>query len=191
MASEMVRSYIVSQALEFGTSKCSPAVRKHLENGASEQLRASLAYRSPSDWCPREHLVEVLTAVAELDARNARQEQLVACGQYINERSANAISSLLMGILTPALFVKKLPRFWQREHRGSARLELERSEGAVELVRFRLSGVAGYDHIALVWLGWMKSALTQMGHPGASITQRGWTATSPGPDEVHYELRWS
>jgi hypothetical protein len=187
----MVRSYIVSQALEFGTSQCTPAVRKHLENGASEQLRASLGYQSPSDWCPREHLVEVLTAVAELDGRNARQEQLVACGQYINERSANAFTNLLMGILTPALFVKKLPRFWQREHRGAARLELDRSEEPGSVVRFRLNGVAGYDHIALVWLGWMQSSLRQMGHPEANITQQGWTPTVPGPAAVLYELRWS
>jgi hypothetical protein len=188
---EMVRGYLVAQALEFVRSRCSPAVKDRVDALLSSQFRAGIGGLTPGGWFPRRHMAEVLSALAQATPEDARFEQLVQCGQFINQRTTNEFVALVYGILTPELFVKRVPRFWQREHQGEARCELSPTDGGSGLSRLELVGVEGYDHIGVVWLGWMKGALSQMRSGGVDLTQTGWTPGTPAPRAIHYELRWS
>jgi hypothetical protein len=188
--SQFVRAYVVAQALEFVRNRCPAGARGQIEGAISEQLKSTLVGAPLFGWTPRSHLVEVLNAVAAATPPESRHERLVECGSYIGERTTNEFGALAFALLTPELFVKKVPRFWQREHRDGARWELEQSAGSGS-ARLSLSGVAGYDQIAVVWLGWMSWVVTRMPLGGVSLTQAGWGPAAPGPDAVTYELRWS
>jgi len=100
-------------------------------------------------------------------------------------------SRLLMQVMTPEIFLKKLPRFWSRDHQESGAFELEPIASGVREARITLRGVKHYDHAAIVWLGFIQGVLVQLGAPGLSVAQRGWSWDSPGPQDVTYEVKWS
>jgi hypothetical protein len=189
MAKEMVRGYLVLQTLEFVRKHCPEGARAAIEGGLSAELKTSLSGLPPHGWFPRRHLVEVLNALVDTTSPERQHDQLVACGAFISERTANEFTSLVFGLLTPALFVQKVSRFWQREHQGLSQCEgladVSAGTGSV-----RLTGVEGYDHIGAVWLGWMTWGLGQI-RSSATITQEGWTPATPGPSSVLFQLRWS
>lgn len=190
MATDMVRGYLVAQALEFVRTRCGAAERERIEAQLSGQFRSAASALTPSGWFPRRFMAEVLHAIGAATPEETRYDQLLACGQFINQRTTNDFTVLVYGILTPELFVRRVPRFWQREHQGAARCELDPGSSA-GLTRLELSGVEGYDNIGVVWLGWMQGALAQMRSGGVTLTQSGWTAASPAPGKIQYELRWS
>jgi hypothetical protein len=172
-------------------SHCTPAARDRIDAQLSSQFRSALTNLTPAGWSPRRHMGEILNALASTaGSEEARYQQLCACGEYINQRTTNEFTALVYGILTPELFVKKLPRFWQREHQGEARCVLD-TGAEPGRASFTLVGVEGYDHIGVMWLGWMKGALGQMRSAGATLTQDGWSPGSPAPQAIRYEMSWS
>ena len=187
-----VRGYVLAQTLEFIRTRCAPRGGDELEAGLSPALQAALSKLSPVDWAPREHLVELLTIVASSAHGEAeRYDVLASLGRYLSERTHNEFTSLLLGILTPELLAKKFPKLWQREHRGPARLEFDPEGKRPGHARLRLVGVEGYDHVGAVWSGWLESLFRQV-HPGrVDVEQSGWSAATPGPAAVQYELGWS
>lgn len=187
-----VRGYVIAQTLEFIRTRCSPRAGEELESSLSPALQAALTRLSPVDWAPREHLVELLNVVAgSAHGEAERYDVLASLGRYLSERTHNEFTSLLLGILTPELLAKKFPKLWQREHRGQARLELDPEGNRPGRARLRLVGVEGYDHVGAVWSGWLDSVFRQV-HPGRfELKQNGWTAATPGPTAVQYELGWS
>jgi hypothetical protein len=191
MAKDLVRGYLVTQTLEFVQTRCTLSQRERVEAGLSKDFRAALGGLTPGGWFPREHMAEALSALATTTSEDARYELFVACGQFISQRTTNEYTSLMFGILTPELFVKKVPRFWQRDHQGGARLELDTAGTTPGIARLELTGVEGYDHIGVVWLGWMKGALAQMHSAGVDLRQNGWSPAEPAPSSVQYEVRWS
>jgi hypothetical protein len=185
---ELVRGYLIAQTLEFVRSKATPRLGEDIESRLSTGFRSALATLAPAGWVPREYLVELLHLLAASTADDAERAELVrGCGQFLSERTQNEYTALLNGILTPALLAKKLPRFFLREHRGSARLELD---GEIESgrARLRLSGASGYDHVAELWRGWMTAAFAQV-HPGHVEISRAPESTPNGA--VVYEVSWS
>ena len=191
MGTDMVRGYLVAQALEFVRTRCGTSEREGVEAQLSGQFRSAAAALTPAGWFPRRHMAEVLNAIGAVMTEDTRYERLLACGQFINQRTTNDFTSLVYGILTPELFVRRVPRFWQHEHQGGARFELDAAGTSAGLARLELSGVEGYDHIGVVWLGWMQGALAQMRSGGVTLTQSGWTPTASSPAKIQYELRWS
>jgi hypothetical protein len=185
---ELVRGYLIAQTLEFVRSKSTSRLGEELESRLSQDFRSALATLAPAGWVPREYLVELLNLLAASAKSEAeRAEFLSDCGRFLNERTQNEYSALLNGILTPALLAKKLPRFFQREHRGSARLELEGDAGP-ERARLCLVGVSGYAHVDELWRGYMAAAFRHV-HPGdVEVAQK---SSDADRGTVVYEVSWS
>ncbi|MFZ5892171.1 MAG: hypothetical protein ACOY0T_14030 [Myxococcota bacterium] len=185
-----VRGYWIAQAAEFLRHHFQTDVRQRLEDSFSTALTSALGGHSLGDWVRREHLVELLRISAEARAPGTDAfADLAACGAFIEHRAGNRFTELLMKIMTPELFVQKLPQFWQRDHGRFGRCVVE--EVAPGRGRFRLQDVAEFTHIGPVWLGWVRAGLGTLRAESLNIRQSGWTMAAPSPARIEFEVSWS
>ena len=191
MTEPMIRGYVVSHTANYFRTQCDPDVALRVDRELSIELRAALGNMAPAAWVPRRYQSQLLQAVAKAhtNAELAR-EDLVRCGFGLGGID-NPFMTLLVKLLTPELLLRKTSLFWTRDHRESGQCELNALDPDRHSGRLRLRGVAGYDHASLVWLGWIKRMLTELGHTSCEVTQQGWTWSTPGPEEINYEIKWS
>jgi hypothetical protein len=188
----MIRGYSVKQQLNFLETQYEPALSEQLLNRIPADVRKTLSDIKPAEWYPRRHSVELLRAIASHRGNDeqAVKDDLVRCGTFIATEASNTFLKILMKMLTPALFAKKIPDFWQRDQRGG-HIEVGTSDANKGRMQLRLRDVEGFDHIAIISIGWMIFGMTAMGKTDVQVTQQGWSLQTPGPREVTYDLKWS
>ena len=188
----MIRGYSVTQQLHFLETECEPAVLNRVLDTVPADIRAAFGELKAAKWYPREYSVSLLRAVAWHHGGDERavQDALVRCGTFIATEATNTFLKLLMKVLTPTLFAKKMPDFWKRDH-TAGHIEVDTSEAKNGLLRLELCDVEGFDHIGVVGIGWMTYGLTAMGKSDVVVTQTGWNLENPGPSSIQYHLRWS
>jgi hypothetical protein len=191
MSEPAIRGHILAYTASFVHGECGSAIASRATSLMSLDLRTTLRELDPAAWYPRRYQEELLGALVKAhDDEGASRRELLRCGSgmvYAN----NEFMKLLVQLLTPELFLKKADRLWLRDHRNSGTCELESLDGDARVGRLRLRGVLGYAHAGIVWLGWIRGALSGTAGRGAQVTQQGWTSASPAPDEIGYEVRWS
>jgi len=183
-----VRAYWIAQGGEFIRHQFEPETCTRLEQAFSSDLNAALTGRSMSDWIPRSHLAELLDATAKARRSDAFTD-LVAFGEFIEQRATNRFTDLLTKILTPELLLRKLPLFWRRDHGQPGACVLDAC--APGNARFHLEDIADFPHIAPVWLGWVRASLASVHATSVNVKQRGYGATTPSPARVEFEVSWS
>ncbi|HYP75617.1 MAG TPA: hypothetical protein VER12_06680 [Polyangiaceae bacterium] len=185
----MVRAYWVAQGGEFLRHHFDPEVRSRMEHAFSSELNAALTDRAMSDWVARSHLIELLQATARARGGLEASADLAAYGEFIQRRATNRFTELLTKILTPELFLRKLPLFWRRDHGlpGSCVVDACAAGGA----RFHLEGVADFPHIGAVWLGWVRASLESVQAHSVQLTQTGWTVAKPSAARIEFEVSWT
>jgi hypothetical protein len=189
MSEPMIRGHVIAHTARFVRAHVAGAADVRLQTLLSGELKAVLAGIAPAHWYPRRHQVELLRALGDVcGGAEAAYVDLVLCGSALAAVD-NPFMRLLMRVMTPDLFVTKLPLFWQRDHQSSGVMTLKSFDG--KHGRLVVSDIAGYDHAAVVWLGWIKQILTGLSAGKAEVDQVGWTAARPGPQEVSYEMSWS
>jgi len=149
------------------------------------QLAASMG---PAAWCPGEHYVDILrrlAAVSNGDSDRARQ-LLVESGVYVARTASNTFLRLLMKMLTPGLFAKKLPDIWKRD------CTIGKLEVAVAppKITCRFIDIAPFDHAACTGAGFLTSAFQAMGKKIEKIDMSDWSLQKPAPDSFTIELTW-
>jgi hypothetical protein len=191
MSEAMIRGHILAHTVRFA--------RAHLDWSGSERLASQLSVELSSvlegvtgaGWYPRKYQVELLHAFASARGRSeVAYGDLILCGSAMAAVD-NHFMSLLMKVMTPELFVRKLPMFWKRDHQGSGAIEVAAfADGSTE-ASLKLTGVSGYDFAAVLWLGWIKHVLDGLCSGRADVSQTGWSWPNPGPAEVVFDVRWS
>lgn len=191
MTVHSVRGYCILHVAKFLELHYDQATCEHTTRQLSQGLKSELQTLKPSNWYPREHLSELLSAIAAInDDSSSSALDLAACGEFLHLRMANQFVKLAMGLLTPSTFIRKLPLFWNRDHRGCGRCDVV-VPGTPGQAQVDLVGVAGYDHIGPLWLGWIRAGLGSLGSENAEVTQTGWALPSPGSNHITYKVRWS
>lgn len=191
MTEPLIRGHVITYTAGFFHKQCDPAIALRVDRELTLELRGALADMSAAGWYPRRYQVELLNAAAAAhDDRELARKEFMRCGAGLASVE-NHFMQLLMKILTPELLLKKSSRLWLRDHQQSGHCELDLLDSDRHVARLRLRGVAGYPHSSIVWLGWMTRVLDEVCKTGAEITQQGWTWSSPAPDEVVYEVKWS
>jgi len=192
MNAPMVRGYCILRALSFVDEYFGSQEGRALKERLTPEFEAATLNLHPNEWCPRECHVEVLRAIATArPGAEAAREVLVRYGESIAIEAHDTFLRLVMGVMTPTLFSKKLPGMWEINHRASGRMEVEMLDAERGRARVRLEGVAGYDHIAPAYEGWIKRGLARLGLRDAIVREGSWTLDTPGPDEVTFEVGWS
>lgn len=156
--------------------------------GLSPEARHAVQTAKPADWTAVSVQAEVLRALAAESAGDEARarDALIASGEYVAREATNTFLRLLMKMLTPALFARKLPDFWKRDcSRG--RFEVDVTE---QKLVCRLFDVGGFDHVPCTTAGFVKFALAAMGKSVAKVDVYNWSLAAPCADGACIELTW-
>lgn len=190
MEEPQIRGSVIEHAARFYRTSFERSTIARIEGELSIEVKSALDIMLSAEWYPRRYLVEILNAFAAVrGSGDGTYGDFVRCGAGLAEPT-NELAKLLITVMTPDLFVKKLPRFWARDHKGSGTFEVEPLSGQRGAL-IRLRGVRQYDHAAILWLGFIQSVLKQLGASSLVVRQEGWSWSTPGPQDVSYEVRWS
>jgi hypothetical protein len=190
MTDDEVRGYWISGAVSFIGVHYPGEPGRRLIDGLSRELRAASV--EPAAFYPRAHHVELLRAIASMNRdENRIYEDILAYGQFVGSEATHGALKPFMSIVTPRLFVKKLPDLWARDHRGESQLDSDFSEVDQARVGVRLSGIRGYDHVGVAMLGWIKVALSGLLGKTPVVKQTGWSLRHAAPSEMACEVTWS
>jgi hypothetical protein len=191
MHEPMIRGHVIQHTARFFRTECDPAVALRIDASLPLEQREAMNGLSDPAWYPRRYETALLAGVARaFEEEEATRTQLIRCGSSLAVGD-NEFMKLLVRVLTPELFMRKLERFWVRDHRDGAGYVVEQCDLERRSASLRLRGVAGYTHGGLIWLGWMRGILNEICPSGFSVEQRGWTWSTPDPDEIVYEVKWS
>ena len=109
-----------------------------------------------------------------------------SCGKFMAREATNTFLRLLMRMLTPNLFAKKLPDLWKRDCTGG-RLQVQVDE---QKLVCHIYDAEGYDHLAAVATGYATFALETMGKVVEKTTIHGWSVERPYQQGDWFELIW-
>lgn len=191
MAALKTRGYSMTSTLQFIEETYEPARRERIYAQLSPEVRSAHGSYKSIEWYPVQHFAELLRGIAsEAGAREEdKREELVKAGQFIAGVAASTFLKLLMKVLTPTLFAKKIPSLWERDNQGGF-FESDITRADDGIIVFKLREVGGYDWIAPVALGWVTFALRSMGKTVLEARLDGWSAAAPGPDGVDIFIQW-
>jgi hypothetical protein len=184
-----VRGYIISSTIGYLRERVGDAEARRVISGLSPELNAVAGDIKSATWYPVSMVSELnralVTFCAGGDQERAR-EVLAKCGNFMAKEATNTFLKLLMKMLTPNLFAKKLPDFWKRDCTGG-RLVVDVAE---ERLTCRFFEVRGYDHIGAVAAGYVGFALEAMGKSIERTALHDWSLASPNVDGTWFEIFW-
>ena len=189
MSESMIRGYSLRRTAAFIDVHFDPDTAARVKRDIRDSLELAATVK-PAEWYPRRHSAAMFRAIA-----TAKQDptdiyrDLVACGTYICAEATNTFFRVLLKIMTPALFAKKLPSFWNRDHQGGG-YEYDISDVDNKVLALRLVNVADYDHIAPVAVGFCEFVLSTMGKRGVRIVESNWSIDAPAPADVDFRVTW-
>lgn len=191
MTEPMIRGYSVQQQARFLDTGHFPADRRDaLKATLPDAVKNSETALDPAAWYPRSYAVSLFRAMtSEAASDEAAYATMVACGEFIGAEATNTFLKLLMRLMTPALFGKKLPTFWERDMKGG-RLDVDLNRANDRSMVVRLVDVEGFDHIGPVTEGWLRFGLRSIGSPVVEAKQTGWSRATPGPQTFELAVRW-
>jgi hypothetical protein len=156
-----------------------------------DETRTLLDHVNKVEWYPRKHAKGLFTAVARhhMETDGQAREALRGVGRSIAEMATSTFLKLLMKLMTPALFAKKVPDFWSRDHRGGTMSVDASAIDKRKVVVFHRE-IEGYDYVAGTAPGFLGFALESIGCKNVACDIVGWDIDNPGPAEVRYDIRW-
>jgi hypothetical protein len=189
MSESQLRGYMVATTAAFLRRRASERGLPDPSERFSPSLRAALNNIDSAGWYPVAHIGElnrlIASALAENKEDRARTE-LADCGRFMAEEATNTFMRLIMRLLTPTLFAKKLPDLWRRDC-NYGRVELSVDDHSLKL---QLHDMAGHDHLAAVMPGYTGFALEKMGKVVKKVNLEGWSMDKPIADGAMIEFVW-
>jgi uncharacterized protein (TIGR02265 family) len=188
-APRSVRGYAFAASLNYLTESVGKAKADEVLGTGTQELRRVLADPNPVERYPIALYSEINRLIAETIGGNdeeKRSEAIVACGKYAAHTASNTFLRLLMRVLTPDLFAKKLPSLFARDFNFG---HLEVTVDSRRLV-CNMTDVEGFDWGASLSLGFAKFTLETMGKQIESTRVSGPTNANPGPASQTFELYW-
>lgn len=184
------RGYMVLSCINCLEESYDAAARKRVYDSLSPEVRGMLGKWDKVEWYPVHHVSEFFRGIALLDDDEQKaHDRLVEVGRFIGRNATNTFLRLIMKIMTPRLFAKKVGDFWARDHRiGTLSADASRADDGV--ITAKLTGVKGYDYVGPTGTGFMTNALEMIGMRNVKGKISGWSMANPGPNEMHYELTW-
>ncbi len=184
-----VRGYIVAKTASYLKQATSESEQRKIFEGLSPPVAHAIREAKPADWMPAAYSAELLRAVAGLakGSDDAAKNELVKCGRYIAGEATNTFLRLLMKVLTPAMFAKRLPSLWQRDS-THGRYEVDVTS---EKITCRMREMQVYEYIAPIGVGFVSHALEAMGKTITKQELHGWSLANPNPSDPWFELHWS
>jgi hypothetical protein len=188
MSGIQVRGYTVQKAAGYLRSRVGEAEANRMFQAFSPELQHALETAAPAAWLPVAHIAELHRAVASLGGGDdtRAQHELVTCGRTMSGEATNTFLKLVMRVLTPTLFAKKLPSLWARDATGG-KYNVDVSEDRLVC---RLTEMEAFDHIGPVSVGYVTFALEAMGKTVEKTALHNWSLANPSAPDCWFELTW-
>lgn len=189
MSESKARGYILSTTVAYLQEQAGEEKARQVIGTLSPTLQDAISRVAPAGWYPIALLSELNRALVGALAPNdeaAAREMLLNCGRFMGREATNTFLKLLMRMLTPNLFAKKLPDVWKRDF-TAGRLEIDVTEGRLVC---RIFDASGHDHIGPISAGYIEFALKAMGKTIESTILHKWSLAEPNVDGVCIEYMW-
>lgn len=158
-----------------------------LERLSGDAIRAVEGMRV-NDWYMMDRMTEMLEAIisaSEGDAATAEQD-LIGVGKAIGWEATNSFLRLIIKVLTPGLFAKKLDAIYQRYNsKGKVSADVGEDRMIVSCTETK-----GFPHLAPIVLGWLRVVFEMMGKRIVSCRTTSWSLTNGDVDSFEVEFRW-
>ncbi|AKU97375.1 hypothetical protein AKJ09_04039 [Labilithrix luteola] len=187
MNSSQVRGYILQSAVSYLRKTAGDKSGQIIER-LSPQARNSIETAREAMWCPSSHTSEVYRAIAAVrdNVEDRVRADLIECGNFTAREASTTFLRLVMKLLTPTMFAKKLPDLWLRDcTAGKITAEVQDTK-----IRNTFTDIEGFDHIAPVAVGFVTFALSNMGKKITKTDLQGWSIATPGPATFTLEVHW-
>jgi hypothetical protein len=188
MSAIQMRGYVPMSAATYLRNTAGEQTAARLLASMPAQARRSLETATQAGWCPAPDVAELFRVIASLgdgDEDRARNH-LVECGKNAAREASNTFLRLLMKLLTPAMFAKKLPELWGRDCTGGKITVAVHEDRIVN----HLLDMQSFDHIAPVAIGYVMFALEAMGKNITEHSLHGWSLAQPSAPDSWFEIRW-
>jgi hypothetical protein len=185
-----VRGYMVLNAASFLKKQLGEREAKAVFDTFPADVRAAIDTAKPADWVPISafsHITRAIASRAKGDEAKA-QDLLVTCGLYMAEEASNTFLKLLLRMITPGLFIKKIPDIWSRD---CSRGKLVPDELTSDRLVVRTMDMEGFDHVVCTAAGFVTFVLKTMGKSVQKTTIHGWSLNNPCQSGAAFEISWT
>lgn len=182
------RGYMLTTTLKYVREAFEPKRRDAVLAKLSPETIRFAETAKATEWYPVARSVEIYDAIidaCEGDAALAEQD-LIGIGKFGAHEATNTFLRLLMKVLTPSLFAKKLPSLYERDNsKGKVSVDV-----AEDRLVCRIEDCKGCKHLAPVSAGWAIYTLETMGKKLSQKKILGWSLDNPDSGSVGFELHW-
>jgi hypothetical protein len=191
MAELQLRGYLIAHTAEFIRERLGASEWASVLSTLSPELQGVLSSQvKHGGWYAMSHLTELnrvtTSIVCKGDSARA-QQALHDCGRYVAGEATNTFLKMLLKMLTPNLFAKKLPDVFRRDF-SSGRLESTLSGRTLTCRYYELPG---FEHCAPLSSGFAAKAFEGMGKKIEQFRIKDWSLEQPTVDGTSFELTWS
>lgn len=185
-----VRGYMVLSPLTHLRSFYDAKNAAAIEARIPADIRAALPQVTDVGWYPREYAVAIYSAIADHHRHGDGKvsQAIFDMGHGIATRALETFLKLVIKVMTPEVFVRKIPDVWLRDHKGGF-MKTDTSDVANNHVVFNLQEVGGYNYIGGSLPGFQTATLTALGCKGLRY-ECDWTPENPGPESVTCHFHW-
>lgn len=184
----MTRGYVILTTLKYCYEGLALERRDKVVARLPPALLQSMPTIKPAEWYPVDRVVQMLNLIVDVcegDEKLAEQD-LIGSGRFAAQEATNTFLRLLMKVLTPNLFAKKLPSLYLRDNsKGKVDVEV-----ADESLVVTISNAKGFAHLPPMTMGWVLFALESMGKVPDTTHVSNWSFSNPDPDEFAVSITW-
>ncbi len=188
MEATNTRGYLFQTTLNYIRNGLHPERREQALAKVTPEMIRFIEAAKATEWYPIARYNELLDIIAYSGdgSDGVAKDDLIGCGSFAANEATNTFLKLLMKVLTPTLFAKKLPSLFERDFtRGKVRVTV-----SDDRLVCHLSDVKEFKHIAPSSAGWATFTLQTMGKSLLERNVKGWSLTNTQPDECEFELIW-
>lgn len=184
------RGYSMTATWAYIDATHDAAVREKIVEQLSPEVRKALGTYKDIEFYPAVHFGDVLRGLGVVVGKDSAgaEKEIEACGSFIARQATNTFLRLIMRVLTPTLFAKKIPSLWSRDNTNGA-FSVDFSGADKGRLVFTLKDIGEYPFIAPCAKGWIGFAMKTMGRNIESMKLSGWSLEAPAPDEVKIDLQ--
>jgi hypothetical protein len=161
--------------------------QKVLDHISADSLRLIESMKS-NDWYPMDPLAEITGAIIAANEGNPAmaEHDIIELGKFIGREATNTFLRLIIRVLTPRLFAKKLQAIYLRYYSvGSLSVDVTEDRMVISF-----TGTKGFPHLPAIVVGWLSGVFEIMGKQLVSYKTTSWSITNPYNESFDVELVW-
>lgn len=189
MSDFRVRGYVISRTVGYiNLAATEEGLPDPVERLSPESI-AVIQNIAAQEWYPVSVISELNRLIVETIGQNDQErsrQALRACGRFMGQEASNTYLRILLRLLNPSLFSKKLPDFWRRDS-THGQIEVKVKDRTLS---GRFVNVDGYDHLPAVATGFICFALENIGREIEDTVLHGWSFDKPASDGVRFAITW-